>query len=110
MADDAPVILSLERARRVGAPPLRVVERSPAGRHFEPLPRARFHPADEGAVRLGVVRLGPEIVDELLHLFQSEAAKAKREGDEAAAERIWNLHDDLSAAESGLTPEPPAAA
>lgn len=97
MADDAPVILSLERARRVGAPPLRVVEQSPVGRHFEPLPRPRFHPADEGAVRLGVARLGPDVVAELVRLFEREAWKT---GD-------FSLFDDLVAARDGLNPEPP---
>ena len=96
MADDAPVILSLERARRAPTPPLHVVEQAPADRHFAPLPRARFHPADDGAVRLGVVRLGPDVVEELLNLFSREGA--------------WPLFDDLSAAASGLTPEPPSQA
>ncbi|UPT53159.1 hypothetical protein [Synechococcus phage Ssp-JY42] len=100
--------LAQVRARRSG-PQLHVVQQANAS-GFPPvsdLPRARFHPADGGAVRLGVARIEADAVDELLHLFQREAAKAMREGDRTAADRIWNLHDDLSAAESGLTPEPP---
>ena len=66
----------------------------------EPLPRARFHPADEGAVRLGITRIGPDIVAELVRLFEREAWKT---GD-------FSLFDDLCAARDGLSPEPPPEA
>lgn len=103
MADGTPVILSLERARRSGPP--RLIEQNPQANAygFAPvadLPRKRFHPADGGAVRLGVARFEPEAVEELLRLFQREAG---RTGD-------WSLHDDLQAARDGAVDPGPEAA
>lgn len=102
MADDAPVIPSLERARRAPTPLLVLVESHPQANAYghapvEPLPRARFHPAVGGAVRLGVVRLAPDVVAELVRLFEREAWKT---GD-------YSLFDELCAARDGINPEPP---
>lgn len=63
-------------------------------------PRPRFRPADPGAVRLGVARLGPEIVAELLSRFEREAL---RTGD-------WSIYDDLLCARDGIVEPPPEAA
>lgn len=96
MADDTGNI------RHLPARPLRVVQQANAY-GFPPvsdLPRKRFHPADEGAVRLGVARLGPEVVEELLRLFEREAG---RTGD-------WQLFDDLQSARDGAVDPGPEAA
>jgi hypothetical protein len=88
MADGSEFMTARMRALAAEGRHLTLLETPPA--------RARFHPADGGAVRLGVARLGPEIVAELLRLFERE--------------RAWGLFDDLCAAADGLTPEPPLSA